>query len=209
MRFWHWLERIRACFFGKTITGAAGVSMRIAIFGWGSLIWDPRELPREGVWQEGGPVLSVEFSRISSDGRLTLVIDAENGAPAPTRFVQSPRVDLDDAISDLKLREGTSTRHIGYLNLRHGKQACRIQEVAAAVRDWANANGFDAVVWTDLGPNYQEERGIPFSVEAAEAYLRGLPKTLANRARKYIQNAPAEVNTPLRQRLRESGWLEN
>lgn len=182
--------------------------MRIAILGWGSLIWDPRDLPREGVWQQGGPVLPLEFSRISSDARLTLVIDADHGSPLPTRFVLSPRADLEDMISDLKMREGTKSGKIGYIDLRHGTERCRVGDLLEVLRNWTREHGFDGVVWTDLEPNFQKERRISFSVPAAEEYLRGLPNIVARRARKYIQNAPPEVVTPLRRRLRESGWLE-
>ncbi len=38
--------------------------MKIAILGWGSLIWDRRDLQIAGDWQQGGPVLPIEFSRI-------------------------------------------------------------------------------------------------------------------------------------------------
>lgn len=65
--------------------------MRIAILGWGSLIWNPNGLPIRGDWQRGGPVLPIEFSRISSDERLTLVIDEQNGINVTTRYALSAR----------------------------------------------------------------------------------------------------------------------
>ena len=52
--------------------------MRIAVIGWGSLLWSPRTLPLAGTWSSDGPVLPIEFARISVDGRLTLII--EDGA---------------------------------------------------------------------------------------------------------------------------------
>ncbi len=182
--------------------------MRIAILGWGSLIWDPCDLPREGTWQEGGPALPVEFSRISSDGRLTPVIDPDHCSPVPTRFVLSPRADLDDAVSDLRTREETGSRKIGFVDLRHGTERCRVGNLLEILRNWTREHGFDGVVWTDLEPNFEEQLKIAFSLDVAEGYLLRLPKTVANRARKYIENAPAEVDTPLRRRLRASGWLE-
>jgi hypothetical protein len=186
--------------------------VRIAILGWGSLIWDPRDLPREGAWQEGGPVLPIEFSRISSDGRLTLVIDPDNDELVPTRFVLSPRADLEDAISDLCVREGAKSKRVGYVDLKHQKENIRVERVAGTIRDWAKTHGFDAVVWTDLCPNFEKQFKkkieVRFSVETAVKYLDELPKSVAARARKYINNAPPEVDTPLRRKLRETGWLE-
>ena len=58
--------------------------MNIAILGWGSLVPDPRGLPIAGGWHQGGPILPIEFSRISKDGQragcLTLVIDEAHGS---------------------------------------------------------------------------------------------------------------------------------
>jgi len=45
---------------------------KIIVLGWGSLIWDPRELKiKNSEWQKDGPNLPIEFARISQDGRLT------------------------------------------------------------------------------------------------------------------------------------------
>ena len=180
--------------------------MKIALLGWGSLIWDARELPREGVWQEGGPVLPIEFSRVSQDCRLTPVIDPVNGTQTLTRFVMSPRADLDDAIRDLATREGTNTNRIGFVDLGRGESRCAAGgTIAEAIRKWAREKAFDAVVWTDLPSNFAEETGQPFSVENAQRYLEGLPSTAKTNALKYISNALPAVSTPLRRRLSATG----
>lgn len=53
--------------------------MAVVCLGWGSLIWDPRDLPLVSGWFDDGPLLRVEFTRQSANGRMTLVI--EPGAP--------------------------------------------------------------------------------------------------------------------------------
>lgn len=53
--------------------------MKIACLGWGSLIWNPGDLKiKTEDWFSGGPILPIEFVRISTDKRVTLVIDEES-----------------------------------------------------------------------------------------------------------------------------------
>src|SRR5687767_5829807 len=91
--------------------------MTILIIGWGSLIWDSRDLPLEGEWTKNGTVVPIEFSRISNDGRLTLVIDEQNGEDATTRYAFSRRKTLEEAITDLQIREAVTKRdQIGFID---------------------------------------------------------------------------------------------
>lgn len=53
--------------------------MKIAIVGWGYLIWDPRGMDLEPEWHADGPLLPVEFARFSSGSALTPVL--VEGAP--------------------------------------------------------------------------------------------------------------------------------
>jgi hypothetical protein len=63
---------------------------RIAILGWGSLLWDKRPNfdEQHDDWQFDGPALPPEFSRVSSSrsGVLTLVIGAVPGTVLPCRI---------------------------------------------------------------------------------------------------------------------------
>ena len=43
-----------------------GLDTGIAVVGWGSLIWDPRQLPVRSSWQPDGPELPVEFAYLSA-----------------------------------------------------------------------------------------------------------------------------------------------
>src|ERR1700693_4595954 len=95
-----------------------GTLMRVAILGWGSLIPQPEGLLLSENWQPDGPILEIEFSRISGDGRLTLVIDPQ-GSEVKTYYAESARTELSDAICDLRIRESTSTRNVGICGKDH------------------------------------------------------------------------------------------
>ena len=177
--------------------------MKIAILGWGSLIWDQRDLPTLGVWQKGGPVLPIEFSRISSDGRLTLVIDEKNGVPVKTRYVESGSGTLGQAIEDLRKREGTSKSMIGVAS----KTINNAKAGSDTIKDWAVDNKWDGVIWTGLPSNFEDIKNVPFTVENGLTYLKGLGAEKRAKAWEYIERAPEEVVTPLRQALVEKGWV--
>lgn len=186
--------------------------MKIAIIGWGSLIWDPRKLPREGTWQDDGPELPIEFSRISRDGRLTLVIDETHGTSIKTKHVLSPRTSLRDARDDLRRREGTSDKNIGWVGVIRGTDSRNDSPGRAdvhAVEQWCRDKEYDGAVWTTLESNFEKETNTPFSVEACLDYLRHLPRNVRREALRYIRNAPKCVDTPVRQRIEEEfGLLE-
>lgn len=176
--------------------------MKIAILGWGSLIWDQRDLPTLGVWQKGGPVLPIEFSWISSDGRLTLVIDEKNGVPVQTRFAQSGSETLNQAIEDLRKREGTSKSMIGVVS-----QTINIPKSGSdTIKGWADEHKWDAMIWTGLPSNFEDIKNVSFTVENGLTYLRGLAGEKRGKAREYIDRAPEEVVTPLRRAVGEWGW---
>jgi hypothetical protein len=182
--------------------------VKIAILGWGSLVWDPQELAYDGIWRTGGPNLPIEFSRISSDGRLTLVIDRNNGQIMPTQYTTSTMTTLAEAVENLRLRESTSIKYIGYIDLQNGTSRLSQTELAVQIKPWAQEYGFSAVVWTALPPRFRiGEKEVTYSVNGAIGYLQSLPDHIAERASEYISKAPPEVNTPLRRRLLEIGWL--
>jgi hypothetical protein len=176
--------------------------MKIAILGWGSLIWDQRELPTSGDWQKGGPILPIEFSRISSDGRLTLVIDEKNGVPVKTRYAESGSGTLGQAIEDLRKREGTSKSMIGVASTTINNAKAGSDSIKA----WDADHKWDALIWTGLPSNFEDIKGVPFTVENSLVYLSGLVGEDKDEARKYIERAPEEVITPLRRALEKKGW---
>ena len=141
--------------------------MRIAILGWGSLLWDPGSLPMSGEWQQDGPVLPVEFSRISDEGALTLVIDERHGVGVPTQYALSPGPSIDEAVIDLHRHEGCPPKKIGFLEVATDRISPRARErhpnACECIKAWAAEHGFDAVVWTALSPRFRCWIDAPFS----------------------------------------------
>ena|SRR5271165_3513243 len=80
--------------------------MKIAVLAWGSVVWDPQDLRAAGTFAPNGPLLPIEFRRVSADGRLTLVIDETFGAICTTYSAPSALQNLDAAVENLRGREG-------------------------------------------------------------------------------------------------------
>ena len=102
-------------------------------------MWDQRELPTKSGWIEQGPILPLEFSRKSADGRLTLVIDTKHGREVPTRYAESTRDNLEDASCGLMHREGTNRPNIGKVDLRMKPDQAPAHELR--IWEWAVAHG--------------------------------------------------------------------
>jgi hypothetical protein len=181
--------------------------VKIAILGWGSLIWNPGEFKTAAPFAPNGPLLPIEFCRISNDGRLTLAIDETFGDVCTTYSAPSAFADLDSAIENLRKREETIASEIGFAEPAAGRQSSvameRHPQVVATIAAWAEAGGYDAAIWTALASNFNErgKAGEPFSVTAAIRYLEALnakDPAAFRRAWDYIKKAPAEVETPVR-----------
>lgn len=185
---------------------------RIAILGWGSLLWEPQPDFAKYIehWSDDGPVFPIEFSRVSSirDEALTLVIDPDNGAPVKTKFALSKRKNPEDAACDLRTREGTVIRHIGLFD--RDTDLCRSHWafIADKTRLWAEENQLRAVVWTDLPSNYTEKTGKIFQANEAVEYLKALSKEGQKAAKEYIENAPPDVITSFRTIVSDDEWIK-
>lgn len=183
---------------------------RVAVLGWGSLLWDLDGLAPhvDGPWRlRAGPRLPMEFSRISPKRRMGLVVclDPAAGVPCATHAIASRRPDLEAARADLARRERAPLGRIGWADAR-GRGQSRLAAVADAVGAWCRAGGWQAAVWTDLEPNFASETGGVFSVAAGREYLRGLGGDSLAEAFRYIRNAPATTRTPLRRALAVDPW---
>lgn len=179
--------------------------MTIAILGWGSLLSDPGTLKIElGMWYKDGPMLPVEFARISSDKRLTLVIHP-GSEDVRTYYAVSKYNKLDAAIMDLAERERTARRleNIGYMNFVTGEIRSKkmSQEMETRLLEWNETKVFDAVIWTDLDENFNTAMRKPFSLANAIEHLKSLDTEQLEAAKRYIMDAPAQTQTTNRQPL--------
>ncbi len=187
------------------------MKMKIAVLGWGSLLWEggPNFDEWHEPWQYDGPSIKLEFSRVSERrlGALTLVIDSENGSPTIVAHCLSKRTDPEEAICDLRSREGTTLKHIGYVFLADKRSQYRDKESYDAIVVWAKGKNIDVVVWTDLSSNFRCKVEKPFSVAAAISYLNTLDEAGRAKAAEYVWRAPHFVQTPLRKALQGEPWF--
>lgn len=177
--------------------------MRIAILVWGSLYWDPRDLNTTGEWFFDGPILPVEFSRISVGNRLTLVIDSDFDN-VTTLYAISGLADLTAAIENLRMREGApSNANIGFINLRNGENHVRQtnQFVLQILRDWNETKGFDAIIWSDFTPKFSDVINRPFNLQNAIEFIEELNPNSREAALQYINNAPEQITTRFRKQI--------
>lgn len=67
-----------------------------------------------------------------------------------------------------------NSKRIGFVDRSTGTQCARAHAIAASIEEWAGARGINAVLWTDLPPNFEERLGKKFSIETAASHVRGL-----------------------------------
>jgi hypothetical protein len=184
--------------------------MRIAIIGWGSLIWCPGSLQIRTGWFSNGPILPIEFARISGDGRLTLVINP--GSPeVRTYWAVSDLTHSKEARVNLAQREGTTLAQIHSVDTNvEDPAAGSASGLNTAIRSWLKSQqNLDAAVWTGLGSNWKDRRGRDFSAEDAVGYLSELERqrdeaaARYDRACEYIRNTPEQIQTSVRAMLRD------
>ncbi|WP_424933368.1 hypothetical protein [Amaricoccus macauensis] len=186
------------------------MTTRIAILGWGSLLWDLDDLaPRvTGPWaMRAGPRLPMEFSRISIKRKMGLVLclDPAVGSNCATHAIPSIRQTIAAARTDLAARERAPVDRIGWASA-DGTGESRLGPVPPLIAAWCRENGWAGAVWTDLEPNFLETTGTPFSIDAGRAYLRTLEGESLEEAHRYIRNAPWTTRTPLRRALSRDPW---
>jgi len=190
--------------------------MNIAIIGWGSLIWDPRNLEIDKTigqkgWLSDGPKLPIEFSRISNDRRLTLVIDSE-GNEITTLYSISLFEELNHAILNLSIREGCGRDMIGHFRKDINELLPSNFHFGDAIKSWIyEKEAVEAVIWTNLSHKlwYIDEEGdkIIIQKDGLIRYLENLSTQRQAIAEEYIRRTPQIVDTPIRKMIEsEMGW---
>ena len=187
---------------------------KIAVIGFGSLLWDLDDLAPKvsGEWKMyEGPILPLEFSLVSRKRHyaLALVIDYGDGAPCPTCVIDSVRSEIGAAIVDLANRERMEPTNIGFVDRNTGASHSHREETRNTFWNWIEDSTYDGAVWTDGERNFEALTGRAFSLKTAQDHLRSLQGISLEEARRYIRNAPARVETPLRRALEGAPWWHN
>ncbi len=180
-------------------------TLRIVCLGWGSLIWDPRELrlrTQKKPWHRDGPELPIEFARRSKDDKITLVI-TEGAPPVPVLWADVDFDDVDKARSNLTEREwkgGDPHTVVGMWT----ESTSESSPCADRIAQWAQEKGVDAVIWTKLPPKFTEECRVP-SKDEVVGHLASLPDDA--KAKEYVRQTPVQIATPYRKEIEERlGW---
>jgi len=169
----------------------------IACLGWGSLIWDPRELPIQRCWFEDGPFVRVEFVRQSSDGRITLALE-RSALPVRSLWAVMDATNLKSAREALGLREGIpkdDSKGIGDWSV-----GASPPELIFGLPTWAEVRGIQHVVWTALPPKFDGKWETPTGDQILR-YLSTLVGTARDFAERYIRYTPRQIDTTYRRRI--------
>jgi len=178
----------------------------IACVGWGSLIWDARNLDVDGVWRADGPMMPVEFARQSSNGRITLVL-GQGFTPVPALWSVFNTRDLAEARESLRVREGIppSRAAESIAQWRQGENP--LSEPAAMISGWTAEKELEAAVWTSLPPKFGGVNGRVPTADEVVAYLRTLEGQARATAEQYVRRAPRQIATAYRRAIeRALGW---
>lgn len=172
--------------------------MKIACLGWGSLVWNPGDLPLRSQWHSDGPLIRVEFVRQSGGdtGRITLVI-LPSAEEVTSLWAEMDIDDPEAAKESLRIREGRPHRHHIGLWRRGQIDPSSLPGLA----EWAASREIHAVVWTDLPPKFQGQEGRVLSVGEVVTYLQALPEEAKTVAIEYIQRAPEQIDTVYRREI--------
>ncbi len=173
----------------------------IACLGWGSLIWNQRDLPIQSEWFADGPIVRVEFARESRDGRITLVL-TEKADPVRSQWAIMDTTDLTFARKALMDREGCET--IKPIHFWNGGNFC--SRAILGLESWSTARNLDAVIWTGLKPKFDGRYSLPSRNQVVDR-LRSLRGHQLEGAEQYVRRTPKQIDTAYRRQIEAVlGW---
>lgn len=177
----------------------------IACLGWGSLVWDPRELPIRRHWFEDGPLIRLEFARQSNDGRITLVIEPHS-CPVRSLWALMDVENIEHAREALRNREqiqkDNASIHVGSWSFGN-----KSPDTISGLDTWAHLMQLDHIVWTALPPKFKDENKRLPTKEEVIKHLQTLIGTARDHAEQYIRRAPRQIDTEYRRQIEaELNW---
>lgn len=177
--------------------------MKIACLGWGSLIWDRRDLNICSEWYEDGPSLPIEFARESTDGRMTLVLTKET-KESTSLWAILEESDIETAKANLAKREGIADKNIrysvGYWDSNSGEfHGCCSKQIS----EWAMRKELDGVVWTNLKYGFRSGRDTLPTIKEVFDHFDSLSSEKKLKAEQYVRKTPVQVRTAFREKLEE------
>jgi hypothetical protein len=175
----------------------------IACLGWGSLVWDPKELPIHRDWFRDGPFVPAEFARQSDDGRITLVLHP-TATPVRALWAIMDCTTQEDAREALRKRERIPSRNRDHIAV--WTQGQSEPEAIPGLARWAASIGMNSAVWTALPPRFNGQDRIPNEQEVVD-YLRSLRGRVRETAEEYVRHTPRQIDTTYRRRIEaELSW---
>jgi len=119
------------------------------------------------------------------------------------------RKDSNEAICDLRCREGTTLKNIGFYYADGSRKKSADEESFERIRAWATEKKIDVVIWSDLESNFQKKskNREPFSIESALSHIQALNAEGKAKAAEYVWRAPEFIETPLRRTLQSHPWF--
>lgn len=176
--------------------------MKIAV-----LVWDP--VADDPSWQPNGPLLPIEFAKITSQGGLIPVLCGEPWViNVPTLWAMSTFDELGQARHDLAVKEQCSSdEEIGYSMDANGANSAQLDslpsgplkdEILDRLRRWRQNHDFGAVIWKDSCANIPQGQKLEDAKANAVDQLAKLPDNVKIAAETKVQQMPIQVWTIIR-----------
>ncbi|MDR0372967.1 MAG: hypothetical protein LBI79_05360 [Nitrososphaerota archaeon] len=146
--------------------------------------------------------MPIEFARKSEKTPLTLVL-YQKAPKIQTLWNIFNFSNLNEAVSALATREGTTERNIGFYSRFDGKYRCNtIPDIIGTIEKWVRSKGLDAAVWTDLENNFFERLGTELTEDSVYQYINGLDANEKTVEKDYVTKIHPQIDTPIRRLMR-------